>query len=257
MSYYENPRISNSKLNDLKQNPERFHAIHIERSIVAKPTPEMVFGNLVHCFTFEPEKACDRYSIIPDVDRRTKQGKADWANFLETSGGKTLVEQTDFDIARRMVDAIHAHSDARAILEIEAEYEEEFYFELEGVACKSKIDLVGRSIIADLKTTADPSPEEWSKSAGWYGYHRQEAFYRIAFESYRFGVAPSDFFFIVVGKIEPYQVAVYSLDPESVEAGSIQVFSLLEEYKRRLAENDWKSDFTKRRQQIRIPFFAV
>ncbi len=170
--------------------------------------------------------------------------------------GSSLIEQHDLDVARRMVDAIWDHSDARSILSIEAEAEAEVYFESQDIDCKAKIDWVGRSIIADIKTTADPSPASWAKSAGFYGYHRQEAFYREAFKSVR-STDISAFFFIVVGKVEPYQVAVYSLDPESVNEGAIQVYSLREEYKRRLADNDWRSEWTRSRQQIRIPSFAI
>ncbi len=65
IDYYDDPRISNSKLNDLKTNVERFRAIHVERSIVSKPTPEMIFGNLVHCLTFEPNEFVRRYAISP------------------------------------------------------------------------------------------------------------------------------------------------------------------------------------------------
>ncbi len=155
-----------------------------------------------------------------------------------------------------MVSAIHDHSDARAILSIEATPELEIYFEQHGVGCKAKLDWVGRSIVADLKTTADPSPASWAKSAGFYGYHRQEAFYREAFRA-GFDREISAFFFIVVGKIEPHQVAVYSLDPDSVNEGAIQVYSLLEEYKRRMETNNWRSDWAVGRQQIRIPSFAI
>ncbi len=156
IDYYANPAISNSKLSDLKNNVERFYAVHVAKTLAQSTTPEMVFGNLVHCLTFEPQKAAERYAIVPNVDRRTKQGKADWAEFLSVHGGQQLIEQHDLDVARRMVDAIWDHSDARSILSIEAEAEAEVYFESQDIDCKAKIDWVGRSIIADIRRPRIP-----------------------------------------------------------------------------------------------------
>ena len=89
--------------------------------------------------------------------------------------------------------------------------------------CKGKADYWNkdRNILVDIKTTQDSSPEGFRKSAYKYGYDRQASFYLDGF-----GV--EQFWFIVIEKSAPYNMAIYNCSEEFLEEGRAKYKHLLD-----------------------------
>ena len=55
-------------------------------------TKALRFGTFVHSAILEPHTLNDLYATAPDVDRRTKDGKEQWAAFATANVGKTILD---------------------------------------------------------------------------------------------------------------------------------------------------------------------
>lgn len=86
----------------------------------------------------------------------------------------------------------------------------------------------GRLIIPDYKTCECASPTAIRRSAGSYGYHIQDAWYRAAVDNV-LGAEPA-FVFVFQEKTPPYIVTVVQLDEEAVAAGHRAMSRAIEIY---------------------------
>jgi exodeoxyribonuclease VIII len=65
-------------------------------------TPALVMGSLFHTLVLEENEFTARYAVLPDIDRRTKEGKIIYSEFEQASGGRDLVKEADVSMAMRM-----------------------------------------------------------------------------------------------------------------------------------------------------------
>ncbi len=201
-----------------------------EHQFPIEATPAMILGQLVHEAVLEPEKLRS-WVVQPKFDRRTKAGKEAYAEWVEQlDPDATLVTDTQMKTCADMVDAVHSHTAAQAML---AEDVEGRQAELSGVypeprytiggkpiAVKFRADLFlpNQGLIVDLKTTHDARPMSFAKDIANLRYHVQAALYLDGMEMLR----PSNgrqFAFIAVEKKPPYEVGVYYLEAEDVLRG--------------------------------------
>ena len=241
--YYDNPRMSNSKLSVLAESPELFDALYVSKTMKQEVTPEMRFGSLLHTFVLEPSFLGSRFVVAPECDRRTKEGKAIWADFQETLIGRTIVDEDDMKRCSGIVDAMVRNPGVQRLVNLPSHVEYELFFERCYVPCKAKLDLLSMDcgVIVDLKTSNDPSPTGFQKSVVNYGYHRQAAMYIDAVQD-SLGI-DCRMVFIVVNKKAPFVAAIYELSSDLLNAGRMELDGLLEEYKRRSATGNWVSDW--------------
>lgn len=127
------------------------------------------------------------------------------------------------------------------------------------MACRARLDrLIERASTAvsvvDLKSTDDPSPEEFARSVARYGYHRQAAWYSTAAEALT-GVRPS-FAFVAVRSSPPYEVSVYELEPEAVEQGERENRETLAELSRAMATGNYAASWESGVTTIQLPKWA-
>ena len=117
--------------------------------------------------------------------------------------------------------------------------EQRINFEFDGLdmRCKPDLILLDRNLIVDIKSSADASPDAFSKSIASFGYARQAALYRdaVALEN---GV-DCRFLFAVVCTKAPYEVACYELTDEAMRAGQQEAAALVREFKQRCDTNNW------------------
>ncbi len=67
--YFAAPGLSQSAIKDLMVSPLRFWYRNVDPNrIPEEPTPEMIFGNAVHCAVLEPEEFGKRYARKVDVE---------------------------------------------------------------------------------------------------------------------------------------------------------------------------------------------
>ena len=196
----------------IQQSP--VHAI--ERMQSFKPSASMVLGTAVHASLLEADRYDKLIAVSPNVDKRTKEGKATYAEFVASTGDKTVITEDQQDMVEAMTMAVMDHPQAKSLLE-GCDKEVEKFFEYEDLKCKAKIDCVHcEGFIVDIKTTKDASPDAFSKQSANLLYHLQMAWYAKAVgRSYK----DCDCYIIAVENTAPHGVAVYQYDHNALEFG--------------------------------------
>jgi len=230
-AYHSSLGISKSGLDNVHRSPLHY-AYH--KNNQREQTKAMAIGTALHSLVLEPEKFEDDCIVAPEVDRRTKIGKIDYAEFLQKSEGKTIISQKDYDKCVDMRTAVYEHEAASKLLE-GGVAEQSFFWIDENfhLLCKCRPDYLkdmGDYYIAvDVKTTDNADPKEWFKSAYKYRYHVQAGFYSDGIEHVT-GKPVKAFCFVVVEKDPPHGVAVYHGSGELVNEGRFEYVSDLKRY---------------------------
>ena len=108
--YRSHPAISRSELWKIRESPEKFKCF---KENPTEPTPALIFGQAFHKLALQPETFSDEFAVMPQVDRRTKDGKAIWAEFCGKSTGKTII--TDYKTSLRQTVKQLADSGIRTV----------------------------------------------------------------------------------------------------------------------------------------------
>jgi exodeoxyribonuclease VIII len=237
-TYHSGPGISKSGLDKIHRCPAWF------RHCLDNPpeqTAAMRLGSAVHTAVLEPEKFDAEFVVAPVVDKRTKKGKEQWAEFCEASAGKDVLTGQEGETIQRIRDAVFAHPAARACLQVPGQAEKSVFWRDSATdeLCKCRPDWWRNDgIIVDLKTTRDAAPESFSKSAYQYRYHVQAGYYMDGLELAT-GERPRGFVFIAVETAPPYLVSVYAADDQMVLFGQVQYRKDLDLYAQCKAKNMW------------------
>ena len=182
------------------------------------PTPAMKLGTATHAGVLQSEEAGDLIAVAPDVDRRTKSGKAEYAEWLDGVGDRLVITPEQSDLAWAMTQAVHAHPEASRLLADCYATEVEVFRDIDGLTCKAKVDAMDDAgTIVDLKTTTDASPEAFGRQCANLLYHLQLAWYS---EVVGVGVGAASAFIIAVENSAPHAVAVYQLGRDTLDIGS-------------------------------------
>lgn len=181
-------------------------------------TDALVFGKLCHCMLLEPEEVEKRFEVADfGLSRKNKK-------YLEMKGttDKILVNPSEMERAKKMIDAIHNHSLARQILDgATAEMPFMWVDKETGLPCKCKMDAIKRTkggiIIIDYKTSSDVEGViNWPQKLQ---YPLQSDHYCRAVKE-KYGEDPIEFIFIIqsnkVGEEDIIAVCNVEFDTQSV-----------------------------------------
>ena len=159
INYYNDTEyVSNSMLNNLTgKSPEYF------RFMMDNPqpaTPAMKFGSAIHMNVLQPEEFNKHYVVSPKFDKRTKQGKADYAEFTNNNMFKTVISENEYELIEQMTSKLMRDSDAKTLLN--GGFKEQIIAwenQEHDVKCRGMLDVYREDvgIIVDLKTTQDSS----------------------------------------------------------------------------------------------------
>ena len=241
--------ISSSGLKLMAKSPKHLFCSRLEKK---EPTDAMKFGTLVHTVTLEPGLVDSMYCVMPDgLDKRTKEGKAFWAEFQEKSAGKEVVKEDDMKAAMLMAESVLEHPSAALIrLDIGEPECTIFWDEDLGdgviVRCKARLDwfvephgvTLPLGLITDLKTTKDAG-DGFQKDAYNLGYFIQAAFYCRGFMALYGLTERPPFTFIAVEKEPPYGVVSYQADAEFLDIGWKECERLLRIYAECMNTDTW------------------
>lgn len=238
------------------------HAVNTE----FKENDSVIIGRAVHALILEPETYEREFAVCPKVDRRTKDGKAIYKDFLEKSEGKCVLTEDQSDLVLNISNAVMRHPLAERVL---TGGESEFsYFckdETTGLQLKCRPDYVNGGALIDLKTTRDASFEGFARQIGTLGYHLQAAFYLDVFNKSQ-GTDFNEFFFVAVENSAPHGVAIYQLDEAHIQAGRTAYRKALDEYARYIEakmneENAGDADivfgYPCKIQMIQVPYYLL
>jgi exodeoxyribonuclease VIII len=225
--YHRHLAVSKSGLDQVAKSPLHYWARFLDPDRVwAESTPAMRLGTAVHTHVLELSKWDQQIAVAPDeINRRTKEGREQWAAFEASAKRKTVITAEDADQVMAMGRAVLRHPAAAYLLGLpgKAETTHMWTDAGTGLQCKCRPDwlLDDGSMIVDLKTTKDASPRGFKQSVANYRYHVQAAWYLHGLEQAT-GRRPDQFIFICVESTAPYAVAVYAADAEMIERGHDQ-----------------------------------
>ena len=199
-------------------------------------TKALRFGTFVHSAILEPHTLNDLYATAPDVDRRTKDGKEQWAAFATANVGKTILDAEESALGHLVAShakmALKHHKVAFGITEAM------YHVDYNGVPLKAALDGVCGDYIWDIKTTDDASPAGMLKSIRNYRYNLQAYWYRLVYELAT-GHRPLGFRFLFVEKEPPFATAVCEVGPELMSWAIADFEKALTLYKECTASGVW------------------
>ena len=223
--YHSGPAVSRSQLWEIKTNYRNF----LYKLESTKQTDAMVFGSLVHDAVLLPENVAKFYAILPsDINKRTKQGKADFQDFIERSADKMVIKEEDLEKAELLRSKLFEHPTVSKTFSI-GRPEVSYYWTdpLTGEYLRCRMDWVIDELdrAYDLKTTSSATTEDLASSIVRYGYFLQDAFYS---EGYRqvTGKELSRFSFIFIEKNEPFGIRLINISQTDKNYGA-EVFQEL------------------------------
>lgn len=251
--YHSSTAISRSKLMLLDKSPYHFWFEHL--SGLAKPketTPSMIIGQLFHTLLLEPELFKDDYIVMPEVDRRTKEGKSIWQMFQETAQEKTILTVSQYEKTLSMVSMVKEHEIVSTLMSESIFEQSIFWTDKEtGIQFKARPDIWSSTMIVDLKTSKDSEEYSFTRSALKYGYYLQAGMMYEACQS--IGKKFDMFVHLVVEKEEPYAPSVYIMNDESLQFGIDQFQLYKKRLKKCLDSNKWEAYLVK---ELKIPVYA-
>ena len=261
--YHAGAGVSKSQLDHVARSPAH---LQYARLHPRKDTSAFKIGRLTHLAVLEPELYMDAVAVSPEVDRRTKVGKATWASFCDDNEGREILTPTESAQIRGMQASVSQHPAANLLLSGDGPTRElSVYWEqfttlsddLEApedhpVLCRCRPDLlippgsvgpIKGGIIVDLKTTRDASFYKFRSSVRTFRYQVQAAWYLRGVNQ---GFANGEdmfqtFVFIAVEKDPPHGVAVYQLDQSQIAEGYELFRANLSTYARCTQSGLWPS----------------
>lgn len=205
------------------------------------------FGRAYHKLMLEPDDFDNEFIVSPKFDRRTKEGKAAYEEFLKNAEGKEVINEDTYQKLLEMQVALYNTPYVKLL--IKGEHEKSFFWtdEKTGIPCKCRPDsfgqIKGQYVCVDLKTTNDAETDHFMKDALKFGYDIQADHYCEGLESvYK---KPFKFIFIAQEKTAPYLVNVLEADEYFMASGKELRDKLLEEYSKCLETDEWEGYMTK------------
>lgn len=207
----------------------------------AEPTPSQRLGTAIHAAVLEPERFATDFMVRPDCDRRTKEGKAIYAEFMEMLGDRQEITVADQETALRIAERVrssklwHLFSSDGYQTEVSAYWTDK----ATGVRCRMRPDAVPAKqlFLIDLKSCSNADDTKFRNSAWDFGYHVSAAWY---VDGWRAATGEKrDYIFAAFEKEEPHACAWFYADDELLEAGRVEYRRLLKIYAKCLAADEW------------------
>lgn len=157
----------------------------------------------------------DEIAVAPEVDRRTKSGKAVWEAFEEDCGGKTVISKADERLVIAMAEAVWDHRLARELVRRPGDSERSHRFTRGGVNLKVRWDkLLHDGDVIEFKTL-DAAGADTVRRFGYacrdFRYDVQAALYSLGRDN--LGMAGAHWFVVVTKTIPSQCMLVRSTDP--------------------------------------------
>ena len=248
--YHTRAEISKSDLDLLAKSP---YLLKLKKDGLyqTEASASLNLGSAVHKLVLEKNDFFNEFAIEPNLDKRTKDGKAEFNEFLAKNSDKIILKSDDYDKALQIAEAVN-HAKATANFLKDGKAEQSYFSEIQGVKVKCRPDFYNENLglIIDLKTTSDASPNGFMKSIANFNYHIQTAFYTDILQS--LGKKVNKFLFIAVETKEPFLIGFYELDLAAIEKGREKYTELLSLWKWCVENNNYfqYGDFKDGRYQV-------
>jgi len=260
------PHIGSSGFKLLERSPAHYWAANIDPDRERKePTALMKIGTAWHSAVFEPDDFERIYIQVPEgLDRRTKEGKALWAE-LEASGKEPLSADGWAQI-KAMAAAAHAHPVTKVIMDQPGGVGEASFFwvdEETGAPCRVRPDyavepckLFPNGLIIDGKSSDDSSPEAFARNCWNSQMYYQAAFYSDGMQRCWRTPEPPAFMWLSQERDAPYATAYYAASADLVSYGRKKYRHLLRVFARCLDTGQWPG-YPQTVQSLELPTWAA
>lgn len=234
--YHAHSAVSKSDLDFINRSPLHYQEA---KQNPKEQTEAMLFGSVVHKLVLEPETFAAEYAVMPSCDRRTKDGKARYQEFIDSISDETVIPEELYAEALKISEVVRKNPIVKKLLQGGQAERSFFWTDSEtGVECKCRPDyLRNDGIVIDFKTTENASPEKFVKSAYDYRYYVQAWWYMHGLREC--GIDVHDFIFIAVEKKPPYAVCVYAADDLMLKLGEREAKENLRVYADCLKTGIW------------------
>lgn len=236
--YRQMEGISKSSLELFKKSP-----LHYKYSIEnpTTDTPSLLFGRAAHKYILEKEDFDNEFAVCPEINRRTKAGQEEYAQFLADANGRDVISADQFETIKQMDAAIDAVPLARQLLT--GEHEVSYFWEdvPTGEICKCRPDCLttfeGKKLIVDYKTADGCADGQFERNVRKFNYklqsgHYCEGLFNCELEEYGFA-------FVAQEKKPPYAVRVFFCDPEFIREGQDEFRTLMGIYHECKTQDKW------------------
>ena len=242
-SYFQMPGVSSHALIEITRTPLHCWAKYVDPNRQdEEPTAAMQFGTLVHTLVLAPETFGDEFVRADALNRRTQEGKAQYAALRESS--QRIISDKEYRAALEIVKAIKKHPVAGILFKIgEPEKILTVRREPHLLPLKGRLDwLSPQPAIVELKTASDASKAGFLRAVYRHGYHLSAAYYRMLV-SRTTGMPETDIphTFVVVEPKPPYAVAVYPSSERLLAEGRALWERDLARFDECWIANDWPS----------------
>lgn len=240
--YHASAGISRSGIKEFRKTPKNYWDVYLNPNPPKREhSPDLILGEALHTLILEPHQFDTKFCVAPDINKRTKQGKQEWAEFKLGLAGRAIITNKQIDTAKIFADEILAHPDANLLIKRQgAMYEKSIYWQDEetGLLCKCRPDIWHNNILVDIKTAQSAEDTSFGYSISSYDYHIQaammiDAVKKIANQDHK------NFIFIVVEKERPYCVRTIELDEEDISLGQSEYKNYLKRMKVCFEKNEW------------------
>ncbi len=234
--------LSHSALEIFRKSP-RLYKRWFDGEWEREKTPEFRLGSALHAMLLEPDSFDQLFMAIDCASRNTKMYKEAASNEK-----REILLSSEFEHVMKMASAVKCHGWINRLIEYATkELAFRFINPLFDIPCKVRPDAIGMILhhgiehdaILDLKTSRNPSQDDWIRDAARFGYHRQAGFYLKGLMKVVELPPETMVVHIVVGSQEPYDVFAYELDGCSMATGLDENEELLFELKERRDNNNW------------------
>ena len=234
--YHKLPYVSNSMLSKINKCPAAAW-------VKSESTDYFTLGSATHSLILEgPQAFSESFCVVPQCDRRTKEGKMVYEQFELANEGKDIISADDYNSIVGMRESVMSHPFSSTLLAQGVSEQSVIWEDAETeILCKCRPDRIpagDKGVLVDLKTTQDAGERAFTRSCVSYGYAMQAAFYLDGVTAAT-GKQFDAFAFVVVEKTEPYRVECYLLDSDFIAWGRREYRRLLEIYRQCKTENSF------------------
>jgi len=172
-------------------------------------------GSALHELVMEPELLDFHYITFPKIDKRTKEGKAAYEEYLIKAEGKVVLYDDEMEMLKNI--ANNARKNKTLVSLIEDSYKELSCYtidEITGLKLRMRPDMLckTKSTIVDIKSCLNSSPRKFKNDVFSYSYNLSAAYYSDF-------IGRDNYVFAAMEKKQPYQVSLYVCNDEMIESG--------------------------------------
>jgi hypothetical protein len=226
--------LSFSSIKEFAKSP--MHYIDYINRPKTPPTDAMKLGSLVHCLMLRPELFNDQFAISPDINKRTNAGKEEWAEFCRLNEGKDVIENSDYEHARKLVDTAMTNDHIYNAVKSCHDFEKEWSMEIDDLPYRGFYDGISTDYILEVKTINDGNPKNVMSDFYKRKYHMQASLYSMS----QFGLPVM---YIIIETSQPYLSYVAMADDNYIEQGAKEIGRLNESFKECMEGNKFNTGY--------------